>query len=503
MARLLRRRDDPAAFVALATIALEGGNPAKALSLLTKASGADGSDAWAGSVAGRALILLGRQDEARVVAARLAQLSIHDPHLLDTVGVLLVRTGQHAPAVPLFRRAAVADPANGNIAYNLATTLQFIGDLAGAADAYRAVLAIDPESDRSRLALVQLEPPSPATLDQLAARFGTVAQNADAALLVGHAAAKVAEDLGDPIGAMTWLDRAKAGKARAARYDRTWAEALFAAAADSAARLADAARSAATTDAPDPVFIVGMPRSGTTLVDRIVSSHRQVVSAGELADFSLLLKRASGSPGPLVLDPTTLASDPDATLLGTAYRKRTAGLAGGAARLIDKMPFNLFLVPQILRALPNARVVMLRRDPRDTVFASYRQLFATAYGYYDYAYDLENTAHWVARFNILVDRYADILTGPRYTEVSYEGLIDAQESESRRLIAFCGLDWDPACLDFHSNPQPVTTASSVQVRATIHRASVGRWRRYGDHASHVETALAQNGIRIGAPHGPS
>ncbi len=221
MERLLHWRNDPDAFVVLATIALEGGNPAKALSLLAKVAGADGSDAWAGSVAGRALILLGRQDEARVVAARLAQLPIRDPHLLDTVGVLLVRTGQLAAAVPLFRQAAAADPANGSIAYNLATTLQFLGDLAGAADAYRAVLAIDPESDRSRLALVQLERASHATLDQLAARFDAVAHDADAALLVGHAAAKVAEDLNDPIGAMTWLDRAKAGKARAARYDRT------------------------------------------------------------------------------------------------------------------------------------------------------------------------------------------------------------------------------------------------------------------------------------------
>ncbi len=490
MARLLHRRNDPEAYVVLATIALESGNAVKALSLLTQVEGADGSTAWAGSVAGRALLLLGRQDEARLVAARLAQLPISDAHLLDTIGVLLVRTGQHAPAIPLFRRAAAIEPHNGNIVYNLATTLQFVGDLTAAAVAYRTVLTIDPENDRARLALVQLEPASPAVLEQLTARFAVVANHAEAALLVGHAAAKVAEDLGDPIGAMTWLDRAKAAKARTARYDRGWATALFAAAADSASRLVEAARSKATKDTPDPVFVVGMPRSGTTLIDRIVSSHREVASAGELADFSLLLKRASGSPGPLVLDPATLAGDPDPISLGSAYRARTAPLASGATRLIDKMPFNLFLVPHILQALPNARVIMLRRDARDTVFANYRQLFATTYGYYDYAYDLENTAHWVAHFNTLADFFARILTGPRYIEVGYESLIDAQETESRRLIAFCGLEWDPACLNFHTNPQPVTTASSVQVRAAIHRSSVGRWRRYGHRASQVEVALA-------------
>ncbi len=492
MARLAVDREDAGGWIALATVALEGGSAAKALELATRARAVGAEHLWLDVVEGRALLALGKGDEARKIAAR-ARSEISDAHLLDSLGVLRVRTGLHADALPLFVRAAELDPTRAAICYNLATTRQFLGDLAGAAAAYRDVIVIDPAHDRSRLALAQLEAATPERLAELSARFEVIAEQPDQALQIGHAAAKVAEDLGNPIGAMQWLERGKAAKRAATRYDRSFADRLFTAAAAAAERLAKFSKCDAEKGPLQPIFVIGMPRSGTTLIERIIASHRAVASGGELPDFSLLLKRASGSPGALVLDPATLSAPVDLAPVGQAYLARVAPLAGDAPRLTDKMPFNLFYAAHILAALPTARVVMVRRDPRDTVFANFRQLFATGYGYYDYAYSLEDTADWVARFEALCAVQARLLGGPRYSEVGYEAMVADQEGESRRLITALGLPWDPACLDFHANPQPVTTASSVQVRAPIHSGSVGRWQRYGPYATRVETALRASG----------
>lgn len=492
---LSRDRGNGEAWGIMSLVALEGGNLLKSLELSGKALELGSASALVRGGRGRALLATGRQDEAREIAAATPLASCEDSLECDTIGVILARTGLHEEALPYFERAVREEPASAQFGYNLATSLQFTGRLEEAKQAYARVLQTDPAFHRARLALVQLQDAKEHDLPAIAELFECHGHETDSALQLGHAAARICEARGDHTASLDWLFKAKRAKAAQVAYDRDWANRLFAAAKSrEVAKFTHAIGSSA--DAPAPIFVLGMPRSGTTLVERILSSHPEVATAGELPDFALLVKRSSEVGGPHTLSPELLGAPYDPVATGEAYLARTARLAAGRARLIDKMPFNLFFAAHILEGLPSARIVMVRRDPRDTVFANFRQLFATDFGYYDYAYDLEDTAHFVAGFVDLAEHWRRVLPPDRYTEVHYEKLVEDQAAESRRLVAFLGLEWDEACLHFHRNAAPVATASSVQVRAPIHSRSVGQWQRYGEHGDKVDAALRRHGVAL-------
>ena len=226
----------------------------------------------------------------------------------------------------------------------------------------------------------------------------------------------------------------------------------------------------------EPIFIVGMPRTGTTLVERILSNHPAVFAAGELTNFALELKRAAATPSNRVLDAETLAAaarvDPRA--LGEAYVASTRPRTGHTPRFIDKMPLNFFYAALIQRALPNAKIICLRRDPLDACLSNYRQLFATTFSYYDYSYDLLDTGRYYLQFDALARHWREAIPA-NYTEVHYEDVVEHTEREARRLVEFCGLDWDPACLSSsatrrRSRPRARCRCAS---RSTAPRSSAG------------------------------
>jgi tetratricopeptide (TPR) repeat protein len=442
----------------------------------------------------RCLLALNRQGEAGDSARAAAALASVDPLTLDTIGVVLSRLEAHAEAAPLFERAVEGAPDNASFHYNLAASRQFIGDFDGAEAAYRRTLEIDPDHPRAWSGLIALRRQTPednaaATLEAL---FERRAGDADDALNLGHALAKTYDDLGEPEAALHWLSEAKAGKRGLATLASEQDEAVFAAAAET---FAGARRGEGLTGA-SPIFIVGLPRTGTTLVDRILSSHPLVASAGELTAFSLAVKRAAGTTGQRVLDAETLtaASALDLTAIGRTYME--AARPAGADRFTDKMPLNVLYAGLIGRALPDARIVCLRRHPMDSALANYRQLFSTRYPYYDYAYGQEETARYWLAFDRLVRHWRKVLPGDRFTEIAYEGIVADQEGETRRLLAFCGLPWDPACLNFQDNAAPVSTASSVQVRSPLYATSVGRWRRYGEGLAPMRAVFEAAGVAL-------
>lgn len=488
-------RNDPEnaqAFYLLGVLTADHANHRKAVELFERAlSLSPGNPRYLAERARSRVALFDR--DGAVEDAQAAATAPHlSPRTLDTIGVVYSRLGLHADAAPLFQRAVDAAPTNTAYLYNLAAALQFMGDFTAAETAFRRAIALEPGHVRawSSLILMQRQTADQNDIPAMESLFATLT-TADDRLHIGHALAKSHEDLGQADQAMHWLDQAKTLKRQLAPYDATETEALFAA----AARTVSSGQTSNNADTA-PIFIVGLPRTGTTLLDRILSSHSDVASAGELSDFALELKRAAGTPSRYVLDAETLAAATNLDLgaIGDRYVARARRVVGEAPRFVDKMPLNFFYVPLILRALPNARILCLRRNPADTVLSNYRQLFATSFGYYGYAYDLGWTAHYYAQFDRLMAHFRDSLPADRFTEVWYEDLVTDIEAEAKRLIGFCGLDWQEQCLSFHENAAPVATASASQVRRPLYATSINRWRRHRAAMQPALDVLTANGI---------
>lgn len=447
----------------------------------------------------KALVLTRQKREARTVAARAMALEPQDPLTLDTLGVVWTQIGDYAPAVQAFRGAVERVPGRASYRYNLASALVAAGELDAAEADIEACLAIDPKYWRAHMTLSQLRRQTPEhnhveRLEGWLGRLGTDAADNAGRVCLNMSLAKEYEDLGRYPEAFGHYVGGKAAAGAGNDYTSARDERLF-----EAIIASFPAAPPATGGYPseEPIFVIGMPRSGTTLVERIISSHPDVHSAGELLGFAMATKFLSGSRTPPLIDLDTVerARTLDWEALGKTYLGSTRPATGHTARFVDKLPHNFLYAGHIARALPKARIVCLRRDPMDTCLSNFRQLFAPKSPYFDYSFDLLDTGRYYVLFDRLMAHWRKVLPG-RILEVSYEALVDGQEEHSRRLIEFCGLDWNDACLRFEENPSPVATASAVQVRAPIYRNAVKRWKKYGAQLDPLRALLLDAGIAV-------
>jgi tetratricopeptide (TPR) repeat protein len=440
----------------------------------------------------RARSLLGDANAAAELALQALALQPADALTLDTLGVVLSRANRHADAARAFGVATRLHPRQPAFHFNLGAALEFTGDFDGAEAAFEAALAIEPMHWRSHHALAQLRRATPERhhLQRLQGLLPQATEPASA-LLLRHALAKELEDLGRYEEALAELQAGKAPVRAQLRYDFSQDAALFAALeqAFSAPQPQDQALGDATEE---PIFVVGMPRTGTTLVERILSSHPQVSSAGELQNFGLVLKRASGTRTPRVLDAETIAAarQLDLSAVGAQYLRSTRPATGHRAHFVDKLPHNFLYLGFIARALPRARIVCLRRDALDTCLSNYRQLFAIGQSYYGYALDLLDCGRYYLAFERLMAFWEARLPG-RVHRVDYEILVAEPERQVRALLDHCGLEWSEHCLGFERNQAPVSTASAVQVRSPLYRSAIGRWRHYEPQLGALKALLGQ------------
>ncbi len=479
------------AYFLLGVIASEHNNHDKAAELFTTAEGYDASEPYYPTYLAKTLSTLRQQNQAKAAADRAARIIDDNPHLNDTLAVVYSRAGFHEDAIPLFKRAIELQNDQANMHYNLGASAQFIGDFDLAAMSYSAALDLDPNFYRAWASLVYLNKQTTQnnSLQTLISLFEKNKNNSDAKLQLGHAIAKTYEDLGDYEQSLEWLLSAKQGKRAELRYDRTAGNETFQAAKK--AIIQPSGYGAQNPCMASPIFIVGLPRTGTTLVDRILSSHSLVTSAGELNIFAELIKDESGTLSNLVLDADTLrsAESIDFCKIGHEYISRSSELARGSEFMLDKMPLNFFYAGLIHRALPNARIIALRRGAMDSCLSNFRQLFSTQHSFYNYTFDLDDVAWFYRQFDDLMRHWKINLPGHRFTEVRYEDIVFDQENQTRRLLEFCGLGWEEACMNFHENEAPVSTASSVQVRQPLYSRSINRWKKYGTKIDDLLAAL--------------
>jgi tetratricopeptide (TPR) repeat protein len=488
----------PVGLFLLGMIAAESGQIARAIPLLELAAERAPQAEYLAQLA-RLLILTRRDGEAASAARKAMTLAPTEALTLDTIGCVLARLGDHEASIAPFSAAVAAEPDNLDYRYNLAAASGFVGQVDEARAHYEAILAADPGNARAHYALAILSRQTAQAnhVPRLKAALADAVQPGDA-LRIRYALAKELEDIDNP-EAFDHLSAANAEHKRTIQYDFAQDAAIFDAIEALFSGGADNLAAGPGNPDPAPIFVLGMPRTGTTLVDRILSSHPDVGSAGELQAMPLAVKQLAGTPSRTVIDPATIAASggiaPSA--IGDTYLRRASHhRPAGTPRFTDKLPANFLYVGHIARALPNARIVCLRRNPMDTVWSNYKNLFASQSAYYAYSYDLMDTARYYARFDRLMALWDELWPG-RVLQLSYEALVADQEGETRRLLHHCGLEWDEACLSFHRNSAAVATPSAAQVRRPLNADAVGKWRSHEEALRPVADWLETQGIATG------
>ena len=423
-----------------------------------------------------ALLLAGQSAPGEQALARALSLGSADPMVQDLLGVALALLGDRVTADAWHRRAVEARPAEAAFQINHASNLTALGRDGDARRALDAALAADPDNAQAHWMLAYARTAtSPQHIAQMEALRDKYAGRPDALAFVDYAIGKEHEDLEQWHEAFTAFTRGAAAKRATVDYD----EAAEAAAFDAIVATFTPQWCAASLNGCDdgsPIFVVGLPRTGTTLVERIISSHSHVHSAGEVQQFPSAVRRLTGVAGSARHSAAvfTAAANIDAKALGELYLSSTMRVRGSLPRFVDKLPHNYLYVGLIASALPNARIVHVTRNPIDSCFANYKQLFADAYFH---TYDQREMARHYVRYRRLMRHWAAVLPG-RFLDVAYEDVTSELEREARRIVEYLGLPWEDACLTFHRNSAAVSTASAIQVREPVYRRSVDRWRRY-------------------------
>lgn len=429
---------------------------------------------------GHALGVLGRPEPAAAAFERAIALKPDFAEALCNWGAALADLERWDEAEAKYLQAIRANPRLHGAYNNLGLLLKEKGQIAQARRAFEQAIELAPGSFSYYDNLAAVRPFTAG--DPYLAALETAAANAAMLPIADRmhlhfVLAKACENLDRPEDAFRHLLKANRLKRRRTAYDE----------AETLGRM-DRLRTSMTRDfirahqgygvpSAVPVFIVGMTRSGTTLIEQILASHPQVFGAGELR----LVDQAVGSirdvlpGGPAFPDMVTAMSPAHFRTLGALYLERIIQRAPAATRITDKMTMNFLFVGLIHLALPNATIIHAVRDPVDTCVSSFSMHFTKGH---EYTYDLAELGRFYRHYRELMAHWHDVLPPGRIMDVRYEDLVADTENVARRIVSHCGLAWDARCLDFHRTERPVRTASATQVRKPIYRDSIGRWRKY-------------------------
>ena len=475
---------------------LESGQARDAVEDLLAATRIDDGNAKYLAQLSRALTMVGQVERAVEVARQALSLKTKDALSLDTIGVVFSHAGQHELAAQTFRHAVKTNRGNASFLSNLGNSLKFTGDLSGARAAFEAALKIDPRLHKVRFALANVERHSKTSnhLEELEKHFQNFAGDIEDRMYLGYALAKELDDCADYARAFAVLETVNSAWKTHCGYQPDTDSALFTALTSAFSGKSNGKHGIPATQ---PLFVVGLPRSGTTLTERIVSSHSDVYAAGELTHIPRLTRLMSGYKGPSSLDLQTIRAMPsiNAAELGRHYLEAVLRDSGDHPHFVDKWPHNFLYAGLILKALPESKMICVRRNPMDSCLSNFRQLFALGNPFYNYSYDLLDCGRYYLMFDRLMQHWEELFPGRIHT-VHYEQLVKEQEAQSRALINYCGLEWQEDCLSFEKNTAPVATASSAQVREPIYTSALARWKNYASELEPLAELFAANNIDI-------
>lgn len=398
------------------------------------------------------------------------------PDALVGAGRALLALGRPTEALAVFEKCRARNPRSDETMHGIGDALSQLGRMAEARAAFEHAVALAPDVAGHHCALAQVarfkaDDPRLAGLEKFAATMARLPPPTQCEL--HFALGKAYDDLSRHDEAFAHWKAGNAIKRRYTKYDEAAHLAILKDLAAAFPAAVMAARRGAGDPSELPVFVVGMPRSGTSLVEQIIASHPKAHGAGEFPDLHLLISQNIVGEN----FPAHFAAVPDEALarLGALYVTHLKALAPEAGRIVDKLPFNFMVCGLIHLALPAARIIHVRRDPLDTCLSCYANLFSHGV---DYSYDLSELGRTYRGYAALMDHWRTVLPEGTMLEVQYEELVADFEPQARRIVAYCGLDWDARCLAFHNTERVVHTLSAAQVRQPLYRTAVGRAAPY-------------------------
>jgi len=509
--------DFHSAYHGLGLLAYKVGKPALAVDLISHAIILDNTIAIYHCNLCEMLRQQGRLDEAISAGRQAVALAPDDTHAFYNLGLVQADCKDWSAAVESYQRVLALNPGHGLASNNLGAALEVIGKTEEALEAYTRAVAINPQHaeaqnnqgaifiergnldearqcfsaaiaakpdfvdahhNLSSLKSYTLDDPHFKALEALANHAQKLPP--DARIQLNFAIGKALEDIGEYDRAFAAYDRGNRLKFSSLTYNEARADAVLERIETLFDNTLFETHPGSGIEDATPVFIVGMPRSGTTLIEQILASHASMYGAGELKDLhEIITNSVPHTPEGRFLEHRRPGlREFDFKAIANAYLQRIRARNTQTLHITDKMPANFFYIGFIYLMFPRARIIHAMRDPMDSCFSCFSRLFNETM---DFAYHLQTLGNYYVRYRQLMEHWQTVLPAGHILEVHYEDIVADVESQTRRMLEYIDLPWDDACLEFYKNKRQVKTASVAQVRQPIYSTSVARWQHFSKH----------------------